>query len=134
MMEYRISINHDDCYIEVTANGAASIKGFLSFVSELLEPSYLDLNYNLLVELSLLDTSPLGTDDIRNIVAFLEMQKEKLRPRKNALVATSSLAFGFARMYQILSEGVLPMSVQVFARREQALEWLRAKAASSFVQ
>jgi hypothetical protein len=134
VMEYRISINHDESYVEVSAEGTASTSGFLSFVEELLEPAYADLNYNLLVEFSSLDTSPLGSGDIRNVVAFLEMRKEKLRPKKNALVATSSLTYGFARMYQILSEGVLPMSIQVFSSREQALEWLRDEAVPSFAR
>jgi hypothetical protein len=125
VMEYTININHDERYLEVNAQGAASTNGFRSFIDVLLEPAYYDLNYNLLVEFSSLDTSPLGSGDIRNIVAFLEMKKEKLRPKKNAFVATSAITFGFARMYQILSEGVLPMSIQVFSSREQALEWLR---------
>jgi len=131
-MEYTISINHDERYVEVNARGAASTSGFRSFVEDLLEPAYLDLNYNLLVEFSSLDTSPLGSSDIRNVVAFLEMRKEKLRHKKNALVASSTLTFGFARMYQILSEGVLPMSIRVFSSREQALEWLRDDSAPSF--
>ncbi|MDD2337582.1 MAG: STAS/SEC14 domain-containing protein [Geobacteraceae bacterium] len=131
-MEYTISINHEERYLEVNARGAASTSGFRSFIEDLLEPAYADLNYNLLVEFSLLDTSSLGSGDIRNIVAFLEMRKEKLRPRKNAFVAASTITFGFARMYQILSEDVLPMSIQVFTSREQALEWLRDDSALSF--
>lgn len=132
VMEYTISINHDERYVEVNARGAASTSGFRSFVEDLLEPAYYDLNYNLLVEFSSLDTSPLESGDIRNIVAFLEMRKAKLRPKKHALVATSTITFGFARMYQILSEGVLPISIQVFSSREQALEWLRDDSAPSF--
>lgn len=131
-MEYTISVNHDEHYLEVNARGAASTSGFRSFVEDLLEPAYYDLNYNLLVEFSSLDTSPLGSGDIRNIVAFLEMRKDKLRPMKNAFVATSTITFGFARMYQILSEGVLPMSIQVFSNREQALKWLRDDSVQSF--
>jgi hypothetical protein len=132
VMEYTISINHDERYVEVNARGVASTGGFRSFVEDLLEPAYYDLNYNLLVEFSSLDTSPLESGDIRNIVSFLEMRKEKLRPKKHALVAASTITFGFARMYQILSEGVLPISIQVFSSREQALGWLRDDSAPSF--
>ncbi len=127
-MEYRISVNHEERFMEVKTQGPASIEGFLSFVSELLAPSYLDLHYNLLIEMSELDTTPLGSNDIRNIVAFLEMHMEKLHPTQHAIVAASPLAFGFARMYQILTEGSLPMSIQVFALRDKALEWLRGAA------
>jgi hypothetical protein len=130
-MEYRISVNHEERIMEVKTQGSASIEGFLSFVNELLAPSYLDLRYNLLIEMSELDTTPLGTKDIRNLVAFLEMHMEKLAPTRHALVAASPLAFGFARMYQILAEGSLPMSIQVFAVREKALEWLRDTAENS---
>ncbi|MGA7828205.1 MAG: hypothetical protein WCA04_11120 [Geobacteraceae bacterium] len=128
MMEYRIGIHHDGGYIEVSAQGRASNQGFLAFINELLEPDMMKLNYNLLVDFSLLDTSALGSDDIRTIVSFLELRKDTLRPKKNALVATSSVTFGFARMYQLLSEGVLPMNIQVFNSREQALEWLQDSA------
>ena len=131
-MDYTISINHDERYVEVNAQGAASASGFRSFIEELLEPAYYELNYNLLVEFSSLDTSPLGSGDIRNIVAFLEMRKEKLRHKKHAFVATSPVTFGFARMYQILSEGVLPILIRVFSSREQALEWLLDDSAPSF--
>jgi hypothetical protein len=125
-MEYTITIRHDERYVEVNTRGQASNRGFLAFVTELLEPDMVRLNYNLLVDFSSLDTSSLGANDIRTIVAFLEMRKEILRPKKNALVAASSLTFGFARMYQILSEGVLPMNIQVFSCREKAQEWLQA--------
>jgi hypothetical protein len=127
-MEYRISVNHEERFMEVKTRGPASIEGFQSLDSELLAPSCLDLRYNLLIEMSELDTTLLGTNDIRNLVAFLEMHKEKLPPTQHAIVAASPLAFGFARMYQILAEGALPMSIQVFALRDKALEWLRDTA------
>ncbi|MDD2319956.1 MAG: hypothetical protein PHO83_07900 [Geobacteraceae bacterium] len=129
-MEYRISVNHEERFMEVKTQGTAATEGFLSFISELLAPSYLDLQYNLLIEMSELDTSSLKSNDIRNIVGFLELHKEKLSPTRHAIVAATPLAFGFARMYQILADGALPMSIQVFALRDKAREWLRDAAAS----
>lgn len=127
-MHYTICVHHHERYVEVSASGPASTQGFLAFVTELLEPAISDLNYDLLVNFSSLDTSTLGSENIRSVVAFLEMRKERLRPRKNALVATSALTFGFARMYQILAEGILPMKIQVFSSSDQAVQWLREDA------
>ncbi|HOP41714.1 MAG TPA: hypothetical protein PLI53_11785 [Geobacteraceae bacterium] len=123
-MEYRIDINNEKRYVEVTTQGVASSEGFISFISELLKPSYMALGYNLLVEISELDTRYLVSADVGDIVDFLERHRADLPQKKHAIVAATPLAFGFARMYQIMAEDYTPMTTRVFGFREQAENWL----------
>jgi hypothetical protein len=124
-MEYSISVHNEKRYVEVNVRGQASVGSFQLFIGELLASPYVDLRYDLLVEITELDPGSLGSDDVRNIVGFLERHKEQLKPKKHAIIAESPVSFGFARMYQILAEDFLPMSVRVFGARDQALKWLR---------
>lgn len=123
-MEYSIRIDDEKKFVEVSTQGVASSAGFISFISELLKPSCMALAYNLLVEISELDTSSLVSGDVRDIVDFLEQHRDDLSHKKHAIVAATPLAFGFARMYQIMSEDSTPMTTKVFAFRQQAENWL----------
>lgn len=123
-MEHSIRIDNEKKYVEVSTRGVASSAGFISFISELLKPSNMALEYNLLVEISDLDTSSLLSSDVKDIVDFLEQHRDELPQKKHAIVAADSLAFGFARMYQIMAEDYTPMTTRVFGFREQAENWL----------
>jgi hypothetical protein len=50
----------------------------------------------------------------------------KGRPARVAVVATTDLQFGVGRQFEVLSEGSLPVSVQVFHTVEEAEAWLGA--------
>lgn len=43
-----------------------------------------------------------------------------------AIVATDPVAYGFSRMYQLMTEGSLPKQTRVFQDHDEALAWLLA--------
>jgi hypothetical protein len=73
-----------------------------------------------------------GIEDIQGSPKSLELNiqidkanEEKLAGMRTALVATTDLVFGFARMYQTLAEvRDSPLTVEVFRTTEKAREWL----------
>ena len=73
-----------------------------------------------------------GVEDIQGEASGLEQNiqidtanKEKLAGTRTAIVATTDLLYGFARMYQTLAElRDSPLTVEVFRTFEEAREWL----------
>lgn len=72
-------------------------------------------------------TTDITSDQVRALVAWTDALVRKGRFGALALVTDSDLAFGMARMYQILAEP-LPAQIGVFRTLGAAEAWLSATA------
>ena len=70
-------------------------------------------------------TTDLTTDQVRDLVARTHALVRKGRFGALAIVTDNDVAFGMARMYQLLCETTLPVRIEVFRDLEPALAWLR---------
>jgi hypothetical protein len=71
-------------------------------------------------------TTDLTGDQVRGLVARTDALVRKGRFGALAIVTDNDVAFGMARMYQLLCEISLPVRIEVFRDLEPALAWLRA--------
>jgi hypothetical protein len=68
---------------------------------------------------------------VRGLVARTHALVRKGRFGALAIVTDNDVAFGMARMYQLLCEMSLPVRIEVFRDLEPALAWLRAVGSTS---
>ena len=76
-------------------------------------------------------TTDLTSDQVRGLVARTDALVRKGRFGALAIVTDNDVAFGMARMYQLLCELSLAARIEVFRDLEPALAWLRAVSSSS---
>jgi hypothetical protein len=126
-LEYSIETDHNRKLLIISALGNADIETFKAMIIELLGPPYVDYHYNLLMDISAVNIDPFSESDIREINDLLASEKSKLVPIKQAIVAGSTMSFGMARMFQIISEDALPLNTQVFKYIKEAVSWLNMK-------
>jgi hypothetical protein len=125
-VEYRIQLDNNRGYLWVSTSGQATSKLLKELITELLRPPYVDLSYDVLFDISSLDMSPLSSNDIREIRDMIVAEKENIMPVKHAIVASSAITFGMARMFQLISEDALPMNMRVYRHVGEALAWLNS--------
>lgn len=70
-------------------------------------------------------TTDLTTDQVRRLVARTDALVRKGRFGALAIVTDHDVAYGMARMYQVLCEMSLAVRIEVFRDLEPALTWLR---------
>jgi hypothetical protein len=79
----------------------------------------------LLVDFTQADLSVLTSNDLRTILSGAEKNGHVRKGGKTAVVASGNLAFGMARMYEIMAEiQDLPFFVRAFRAQDEALTWL----------
>lgn len=106
-----------------TVTGEVTFDQLVNFQIEYFEKY---LAKNIILDLSLASVNKIETRDIEAI-AEISDSKKGLRPpnSKTAIVASSPVAFGLARMYLIYSElKDLPWESNVFKSMEDALDWI----------
>jgi len=71
-------------------------------------------------------TTDLTSGQVRGLVARTDALVRKGRFGALAIVTDDDVAFGMARMYQLLCETAQPVRIAVFRDLEPAMAWLRA--------
>lgn len=97
----------------------------IAFKKAVSDKSY-DKNMNIMWDLRKLKFSSLfkNTNELRKIFNFVKENESNYgKGFKMAIVTSSDLVFGIARMYEMISEG-LPFERMVFRDYEDALSWL----------
>ena len=109
-------------FIEV--RGSVSDAEFLAFTRGLLERSDLPTGHHELVDLSGLEATDVEPTTLRETATTFRSHDKTVYESRVAVVATSDIAFGLARMYQSF-RGDSTVEFEVFRERAAALAWLR---------
>jgi hypothetical protein len=86
-----------------------------------------DFNPNLNSVWNLIDVADIekiSTDQIQKIVAYVSWKREKYGSMKTALVVSSRIHYGIARMYEQSLEATSKSEIMVFRDLESALDWI----------
>ena len=80
---------------------------------------------NVVLDLRNITGKRISSDELRRIIAFIKLHKDKRGPGKTALIAKTDLDFGLSRMSDALaeSEGV-PWKIRAFRSMGDAVKWL----------
>jgi hypothetical protein len=65
-----------------------------------------------------------GADQIQKIVAYVSWKREKYGTMKTALVVSSRIHYGIARMYEQSLEAASKSEIMVFRDLESAIQWI----------
>jgi hypothetical protein len=99
---------------------------FLSAYASLYADARFDVTFDLLVDLRQADSSARSTEALKEFAACVgERYPDADSHPRVAVVATESISFGLARMYEAFSDTV-PWEFRVFREFQDALEWLGA--------
>ena len=80
---------------------------------------------NVLLDLTEVPSVQITTDEIRELAGFKPRFESKRPPGKTAILGTSDLVFGLARMFETQSEIMdVPHAVRVFKKLAMAMSWL----------
>ena len=80
---------------------------------------------NVLWDLTQCDVSGITSSDVQRIASFQRKQADSRLGGKTAIAASEEVAFGLARMYELLTElRELPFATRTFRTPEEAKEWL----------
>ena len=66
----------------------------------------------------------IGTEQIQKIVAYVSWKRQKYGNMKTALVVSSRIHFGIARMYEQSMEAASKSEIMVFQDLESAIQWI----------
>jgi hypothetical protein len=105
------------------ASGFVTLNEVIAYKQQLLNDPGFDSTYSQLVDLTRVTGTELTADQIR-------MQADTSifsRGVRHALVGSSQLVFGFARMFEIVRGLRGENNIRVFRNRLKALAWLCAK-------
>lgn len=107
----------------VTASGPVSDQEFVDFALKLVECSDIPPARKELWDLSGLERTDVETASLRETASTFRDRDKTVFETRVAILATSDVAFGLARMYQSF-RGDSTVELEVFRGRAAALEWL----------
>ncbi len=108
----------------VAASGPVSDREFVDFFTALAERSDIPPAHRELIDLSELERTDVETASLRKTASTFRSLDETVFESRVAILATSDVAFGLARMY-LSFRGDSTVELEVFRGRAAALEWLR---------
>lgn len=124
-MELQTKINKEYKYRIHTLNGAFDFDALFEFLVGVYDDPNFDPDLNSVWNLTDVDEiEKIVTDQIQKIVAYISWKREKYGSMKTALVVSSRIHFGIARMYEQSLEAASESEVMVFRDLESALEWI----------
>lgn len=121
-MEYEV--HQRDGFVEVVTRGDGDVAVFQRYLDEVLalkewRPGTPSLNDH-----SGLNAGPLTVNEIKAIAGMVIAARDKLGPKRLAVVAARDLEYGLARMWEVFVEGNWDGTARVFRSREEAVRWL----------
>lgn len=123
-MDWKIEHIENENYIKITLIGLFTIADHNEFFTKLLSSDFWKPGTNLLFNGRNLDFTSLNSTLIRGISDYFQSISEQLGKNKIALLASSSLGYGFGRQFQMLSENKVQSEIRVFRVEREAAEWL----------
>ena len=106
--------------ITSTASGVITLREVWAHQEKLGKDPDFDASFAQLLDVTQVTKLEIGSEDVRRIA---ESDSFSPNPRL-AIVATSSLVFGMARMFQIFREMKGEEKTRVFRDRDEALAWV----------
>ena len=103
-----------------TASGVFALTDALAHQEQLLADSDFDPNYSQLLDFSHVTKIELSKEDIRKLA-----ERDVFSPTSSrAILVTTELEEGLARLFKMLRENAGERSIRVFSNLDDALEWI----------
>lgn len=125
-MNFELSYNNENNYVQVVSSGHIDVKGITDILGAVLTSEVWKPGMSLLADYSDSSTVDLNSELVGQISHLVKEQKERLGSGKMAIIMASDLDYGYARMFQLLTEDYIDKEVNVYRDRESALKWIVA--------
>ena len=123
-MPITYTIRPDLKTIIITHTGVIPDDEFLQAYADLYNNEAFDISFNRLIDIRKADSSPRSSDALSKLASSSEQRHEGVQSRpKTAVITSSDLSFGMARMYNALSSNA-SRDFTVFKSLEEGLSWL----------
>lgn len=116
-------INKDDGLVKVIAKGKLTDSEILNNSHQLFSDKNFDIGFDQLIDLRNVGSLSVTTKGIKQLIAHERQRMGGKCGGKKAIVATSDISFGTARVYQTLSFDKT-FTIEVFRKHEKAIKWL----------
>ena len=124
-MKLETKINKESKYRIHTLTGEFDFDALFEFLVGVYDDPNFDPDLNSVWNLTALDgIEKTGTDQIQKIVAYVSWKRQKYGSMKTALVVSSKVHYGIARMYEQSLEAASKSEIMVFKDLESALQWI----------
>ncbi len=124
-MQFEVQFTDDRRLAIIRSWGSASLEGCQDYFNTLFNhPQWHDA-IDTLADHSLLDASGLTSADLRTLALQARVMAARIGSGRLALVVSSQLAFGLARMWIALTEPHADGETRVFYSIDEARDWLR---------
>ncbi len=129
-MEYTIEFGGEPQDVTVTTSGPATPEGLSGYIRDLVNDQRFRAGSFILADHSELDASHVTAADVREQSTMMSQLDDRIGASRVAIVVPSSLAYGYARMYQAHTTET-QVDSQVFYTRTEALAWLESQRGRS---
>jgi hypothetical protein len=126
-MQYTIEFGGDPQDVTITTSGVAEPAVFTRYLEEFLADARFRPGMAVLIDHSALDARSLSTADLRTIADGVLSRDDLIGASVVAVVASDSLTFGLARMWEAFT-ATSQLRSRIFYSRDEALAWLRDPA------
>jgi hypothetical protein len=107
-----------------TGSDQLTLADALAHQDRLLKDPDFDPSFSQIMDLTRATLSGLGADDIRKIAERNIFSAESHR----AIVVSSTLVYGFGRMFEMLRETAGENGIRVFRDLDEAVDWILSKS------
>jgi hypothetical protein len=124
-VSYKIDKQHK--LVMSTAFGVVTMADALAHQAQLLADVDFDPSFSQLMDLTHVTKLEAGPGDIRR----LAMETIFSADSRRAILVSSNLVYGLARMFEIFRETVGEKGIHVFRNLDEALDWVLAKKSAA---
>ena len=122
-------IFRDDIYANgkvmiVELEGQYSAEEFLTYYGDLMSKAEFNKIESIIWDASKLKVGHVTINEIYNIIENLKRASEKRKGGKAAWVVSDKLGFGMGRMFEMMSEDIIPIKIKVFEKIDEAKKWI----------
>ena len=125
-MDFEVSFNGEGKYLQVQSSGHLDVQGISDVLTAVLSSEEWAPGMSLLADYSNSSTIDLTSEKITHISHMVKEQNDVLGSGKMASVMSSDLDYGYARMFQLLTEDYIDKEVNVYRDRDSAINWIEA--------
>lgn len=108
----------------VTCLGHYSPQEAQSTIAAYLQDPDFDPDHNMLIDLSKATGTDASYQEMQNLAQNVSPKMKDIRRKRCLIIAGNDLIYGMARMYQQLTEGLLPYPIEIVRSEREALEIL----------
>jgi hypothetical protein len=123
-MTHQISVDHDGRLVLLRVTGDVTLSAITAFIQELLEPPFVELTYDVLIDFREGDFRELTSDHIYSLVDYLGRAADILPEIRHAIIVGQQLQYGMVRMFQLLADDNPGLTCRVFYDEAEARRWL----------